>query len=344
LPGVSLLLRLWAVVVALQGCQGNGPEQALEEYLERLGQTLQVEVPPVTPIPLPLPPRPGAMQVEFPSSDLDALDFLALTGCEVQVTIGKRNSSLGRMAAPSQRLLLELEYLRLAPECIGYQRHEGRDNLADTLLDAWQAKRDQLPGLIFNGTLAGPEYRQFWRATIAPGDYPAATGSQVISALEAINSLAQQWLDGDYRADNLQFEILLGEVATGDGGALMEALALQYAWLAAADNIVSDRQSQGPLCAPGSRFEAADTLPKVVRKFFVDGIQPHSAALGHRYYQLLPPVLVLEALLENTLPSPFLSWREQRQVSLDNYMAAPRQHVKSLQAILAPCGGMNTGG
>jgi hypothetical protein len=74
----------------------------------------------------------------LPPGKLGALDFLAISGCEVQVTIGKRNSSLGRMAKESQRLLLELEYLALAPECIDYQRRQGRSGVADTLEQAWQ--------------------------------------------------------------------------------------------------------------------------------------------------------------------------------------------------------------
>jgi len=279
----------------------------------------------------------------MPTSALDALDFLALTGCAVQVTIGKRNSSLGRMAAPSQRLLLELEYLRLAPECIAHQRRQDRNTLADTLQGAWQAKRQQLPGLIYNATLAGAEYRQFWRANIAPGDYPAATGSQVLSALKGVNRLTGQWLAGDYRADNLEFELLLGEVATGDGGALLEALVLQYAWLSAADHMVSARQDRGPLCAPGKRTDSANILPRVIQKFFIGAVQPHSAALGRRYHELLPPALALEALLETALSPPFINWRDQRQTLLEITMAAPRAHVESLQAILSPCGGMNTG-
>jgi hypothetical protein len=278
--------------------------------------------------------------MEMPASALDALDFLALTGCAVQVTIGKRNSSLGRMAAPSQRLLLELEYLRLAPECIAHQRSQDRNTLADTLQGAWVAKRQQLPAVIYNATLAGPEYRQFWRASVTPGDYPAATGSQVISALESINHMARQWLGGDYRADNQAFEIALGEVATGDGGALLQALAKQGAWLSTANTMLAQRNRWGPLCAPGVRHRAADILPNVVRVVFIGQIQPHSAALGRRYHQLLPPLLDLETLLENVLPHAFLTWREERDMLLNRLLDAPLRHVESLQATLAPCGGM----
>jgi hypothetical protein len=342
--------RLWwcawscAAGLLLSGCQGSGPEGALEEYLTRLARALEVATPDVEAAAIPLPPRPGTLRITLPGSSLDTLDFLALTGCELQVTIGKRNSSLGRMAAESQRLLLELEYLRLAPDCIAHQRAVGRAALADTLEAAWQDKREQLPARIFNATLAGDEYRRFWRTGTSPGDYPAATGSQVIDALQAINGLARRWLSGDYRADNLEFEIYLGEVAGGDGGALLRALALQGAWLGAADTALARREQRGPLCAPGVRHGTADILPNVVRRFFIDGIQPHSAALGGRYHQLLPPVRQLEALLAGVLPPAFTAWQAQRDTLLENLTSAPRRHVTRLQSTMAPCGGIVANG
>jgi hypothetical protein len=341
-----LLWCAWSCAAGLLlcGCQGSGPEGALEEYLTRLARTLDTAAPEVEAAPPPLPPRPGRLRIAVPGSSLDTLDFLALTGCELQVTIGKRNSSLGRVAPASQRLLLELEYLRLAPDCIAHQRAAGRDVLADTLEAAWRDKREQLPMRIFNATLAGDEYRRFWRAGATPGDYPAATGSQAIDALQAINGLVRRWLSGDYRADNLEFEIYLGEVASGDGGALLRALALQGAWLGAADTLLARREQRGPLCAPGIRHAAADILPNVVRRFFIDGIQPHSAALGGRYHQLLPPVRQLEAMLAAALPPAFTAWQVQRDALLENLTAAPRRHVERLRSTMEPCGGIVANG
>ncbi len=338
-PTCNLLVLLCMTGTLLVGCQGDRHESALEEYLARLARTLDAAVPEVDPPSAPVPPRTGEIRLKFPPSTIDSLDFLALTGCALQVTIGKRNSSLGRMAADSQRLLLELEYLRLAPECIEHQRRLGREELASALETAWRDKQKQLPGHIFNATLGGTEYRRFWRRSVSPGDYPAATGSQVITALEAINDLARRWLAGDYRADNLAFEILLGEVATGDGGALLEGLALQGAWLSAADRLLAERMARGPLCAPGIRHEAADILPNVVHKFFIGGVQPYAAALGRRRHQLIPPLDELETLLEAVLPNAFRAWQQERNALLEQLAAAPRHQVEQLKAILAPCGG-----
>jgi len=332
----ALAVALTALVTA--GCGGNGPDAAYEQYLGRLARTLSATpdrpaIPAVAAL-----PAPRELHLEIQPGNLDALDFLAISGCAVQITIGKRNSSLGKLARDSQRLLLELEYLQLAPACIDYQRKRGESELADTLEQAWQLKRRQLPASIYNATLGSSEYRQFWKRPPVLADYPANTGSAVIASLEAINGHARRWLAGDFSADNREFEILLGEVATGDGGALLQALAAQDAALAAADRIVSERMKRGPLCSPGIRPAAADILPNVIRKYFIEAIQPGAAALNRRLQELMPPVDALEQLLGTALPKSYRRWSEQRDDELARWANAPRRHVELLQDIQRPCG------
>jgi hypothetical protein len=323
----------------LAACQGDGPESQFRDYLARLGRTLDVEVPPVATTPVPTAPRSGALQLSVPPGSLDSLDFLAISGCAVQVTIGKRNSSLGRMARPSQRLLLELEYLRLAPECIVYQRERGREDLASALQQAWDQKRIQLPARIFNATLGSPEFRSFWRAGKTGSVYPEGTGSGPPAALRAISEQAQHWLAGDFEADNLGFELLLSEVATGDGGDLARALAGQGDWLAAADAMLAARAARGPLCSGKLRPAAADILPNVVQKVFVGTLQPRAAVLGRRFHELLPPLQALEDSLADHLPEAYSHWREERDALLERSSGAPRRHVQALIALQEPCAG-----
>ena len=221
---VKSLWRLLPHCVALcliVGCEG--PEAQYKRYLSRLGHILSEDTPVTQQPALPEPPDTDQLRLNISPGSLDTLDFLALSGCAVQATIGKRNSSLGRMASDSQRLLLALEYLQLAPRCITYQRERDATPLADTLQQAWQLQRQQLPALIFNATLGGAEYRTLWYTpAYASGD--ATNNSLAIPALEAINGLTRHWLAGDYRADNRSFEIMLSEVATGHGGALLPDL------------------------------------------------------------------------------------------------------------------------
>lgn len=336
-PTGSARVSLAALVLAVTACQGDDGQAPFRNYLTRLGRVLDTPVPAVSAAVLPQAPRPAQLRHELPPGKLGTLDFLAISGCEVQVTIGKRNSSLGRMAKESQRLLLELEYLALAPDCIDYQRRQGRSDVADTLEQAWQLKKQQLPALAFNATLGSQEYRDFWRRRSLEASYPASTSSSVITALEAVNAMVRRWLSGDYRADNLEFEILLGEIATGDGGTLLAALARQGEWLASADRLLADRMQRKPLCTPGFRPDAADILHNVVVKYFIGEIQPAAAALERRRQQLLSPVALLEAQLSSALPNNYLEWQGRREALLGDFAAAPKRHVEQIMAIQAPC-------
>ncbi len=222
---VSLLCSILAMLAA---CQAGGPDAPFAAYLGELGATLSVSAPATRSSRVPLPPRPDELQLHMSTKELESLDFLALSGCDVQATVLKRNSGLGRTAKPSQRLLLELEYLELAPACVSQLRQGSNDALANLLENTWQRRRAQLPALIFNATLGGDEYGAFWQPVATQGQFPHVDPIANAAALAAISHHARHWLSGDYRADNRDFELLLSEVAGGDGGALLQALSRQH--------------------------------------------------------------------------------------------------------------------
>ena len=124
------------VLPVLLSCAETGPEGALADYVARLQRTLDTTAEDREPIALPAPPGSRDLLLDLQPGNLGALDFLALRGCAVQANIGRRNSSLGRMAPPSQQLLLDLEYLRQAPACIDSLAERGEQALADNLANA----------------------------------------------------------------------------------------------------------------------------------------------------------------------------------------------------------------
>lgn len=324
-------------LLLLGGCSGEGPEARLADYTQRLARPLGADVTAPTPATVSPPPRWTSLQLGIETGSIDGLDFLKLRGCALQHTVARRNSSLGRVAPPSQRLILELEFLSQVDDCIDYQTEQGETALAALLAGNAQLKRQQLPALIFNATLGNEEYRDFWRTAPVLNDYPAQTSSVVIDALRQISAAADRWLAGDYRVDGETLELLLADIATGDGGELMSALALQAAHLDSASKLLQDRAQAAALCTGGREPRAAPILRTVVTRFFAGQVQPWSAALGSREHDLLPPVRSLEALLDPVLPADYLSWQTGRDTALDEWSKAPRRHVRAIQALLGSC-------
>lgn len=334
-PGARCLLGL-LLTLTLNACGSSGNEATLDTYLARLARPLGTSANPVA-AHVDAPPRAEALMLNIASDSLDGLDFLRLRGCALQATVARRNSSLGRVAPPSQRLLLELAFLREAPPCINKLDSDGERELAGQLRGAIKRKTAQLPRLIFNATLASIEFRDFWRATRLPPDYPSNTNSLVVTALEHIVSDSRRWLAGDYAADERRFELALSTVAQGDGGELLRALQLQHHALSQANRLIEQRLAQGPLCRTGLKPDAADVLRTVARKYFVGEVQRWSANLGQRFHALNPPFTTLENTLSGVLPPSYRQWQVARNELLSEGMDAPAAHVSQLQALLGSC-------
>ena len=325
-----------ALCVLIGGCSYDDSAR-FQRYLDRLSRPLATGVPAIDePARLRLP-NVGELQLPVAGEKLDALDFLSLSGCRLQVTLGKRNSSLGKFAPPSQRLLLELEYLQFAPECITYLHSQNKTEIAQLLESAYADKLTTLPERIFNATLGSQEFHAFWQRPAHLADYPANTSSAVITALETINTHALRWLSGDFSASNREFELLLSEVAGGDGGALILGLSLQERWLSGANAMIQTRVAAGGFCETGLKPASATIMENVVRKYFIGEIQPVAADLGRRQHQLIPAIESLERTLSSALPENYRRWQAQRQSVLDAAVNAPRRHVAQIKTLLDPC-------
>ena len=270
-----------ALLILLDGCQPTEPDTPFEVYLSRTG-SVQSTAPSDE---LKVPPVVVDLQLPIPWGTLDTLDLVSLSGCTVQATIGKRNSSLGRYAKPSQRLLLELEYLQLAPHCIDLLR-ERHLALANVLDAAWRQRQLQLPALIFNGTLGSDEYRSLWLYPAVPAAYPPVSHSAAVSALDRINRHVCRWLSGDYQAQNRDFEVSLSEVAGGDAGALLHALHIQSSGVLTADPAIGRLKT---LLTTIKTLEAqlASILPLQYRYWMDDRNDRVTAAAPDKFLQ--PP-------------------------------------------------------
>ena len=154
----------WLCLLVLIGCSDpdTGPAQ-LDEYLKRLSTVTGVELTSGTPYESDRFDLPEEQTPELPTaSQIDLIDFLSLSGCQLQVNLGRRNTQLGRTATASQRLLLDLEFMELAPECITLLRDRGDTELASTLAAVSVEREAQLADSIARALLLGPEWRLFW--------------------------------------------------------------------------------------------------------------------------------------------------------------------------------------
>ena len=324
-----------ALTICLSACSEHSGEAILSDYEARLSRTLDLNVESTAVAVAPRKPRAEALQLELQNSDIGTLDFLALTGCELQITIGKRNSSLGKLAPPSQRLLLDLEFLRHAPACIAHLKSKADQQALVSLLEQSQTlKQQQLARQIHNATLAGPEWHQFWKPQNIPVGYPSdTTGDQVLQALDAITAMADNWLRGDYVADNQTFEAHLNTLRSGDGGVILTATQTGHEFFSRW-NTTLDEYAQQHACTPESRRTILET---VIAKYFAGSVQQWLAPIMSRADNIQQASHQLENLLSQARSAEYNRWRQQR----DDYIQAMKSltvtHVKTLKRVTTPC-------
>lgn len=325
------------IAACLGACSSKPGEAVFSDYEARLGRTLDVSFSATDPAEAARKPRAEALQLDLQGSDIGTLNFLALTGCELQITIGKRNSSLGKLAAPSQRLLLDLEFLRYAPACIEHLAAQPEQRELVALLERSQRlKQQQLAQHIFNATLAGPEWHQFWRHQDIPTGYPKHTTSdQVLQALDAITAMASRWLEGNYAADNAAFEAHLNTLRSGDGGVILTAAQLGQQFLARWNTSLGEYAQQRG-CTPLPNHTKT-ILETVIAKYFVGGVQQWLAPIMSRAENIQGASNNLEQLLRTASPIDYSLWQQQRDNDIQALKLLTKDHVHRLKSVLEPC-------
>ena len=267
---------------------------------------------------------------------VDILDLWSIRECALHGVVAQRNSSLGRVAQPSTRMFYELEFLRLAPECIDWLLQQGQEDLAATLSEARARKEARLPRVIWQGVLGGGEYEHYWQVPQRLGQYPTTENYSSDQALNALASDVRRWLGKDYRFESAKVEANLQKLLVGDAGALYKSAVLQDQYLGQIDAALRQRLQAGPVCR-SAKDTRASILDTVVRKYFIGSIQPWSVRIQARAYQL-DAAREIEELLAGAEPEEFATWKKERDRVIARALQAPRKHVETLLPIMRQCG------
>ncbi len=284
-------------------------------------------------------PRTSETRVSIESNQINLLDFLKIFQCSLGNIVANKNSSLGRVAAPSTLLISDLAFLQHAPSCIKQLEQQGSTELALKLTLAYKQKKEQLPARIWQATLGGNEFRSFWNTSQQQlGEYPKNTNSQIESSLKALLAASKKWLSGDYRYNTSDLEKWLFEIKQGDGGSLLIASIVLQDQLHEANQILIKRLNKNPLCLGGRPHPRGDRFFAVVRRYFITEIQSWAASVNARYYQLAPPIIELEKLLIDSETTAYHVWRSKRDLQLKHLQQAPKNHVSHLKPLFKQCG------
>lgn len=309
----------------------------LDNYIARLSNTTEIDIVESAPVARILAPQLLETSSSEPADSLSLIDFLSLSGCELQVNIARRNTSMGRTASPSQRLILDLEFLRLAPACIELLDAEDDADIADVLRQQSDARLAFLKQRIFTAILDGPEWRDFWEQPATLGRYPETASGDAAQSLWVLSQRVLRFSNRTWSAEDEDIEPLLASIRANAGGQLLTAALLQASALDQANHILNTAHEQGRYCQNGKRTDVGTISKKIVTKFFAADIQAWSAQVSQRHYEIQTALSALESALTDVAPAAYRSWMEKRDAVLQQLYTGPREHVHTVQRALDNC-------
>lgn len=341
---VTRLLAGSALLLLLAGCDPfSKPRTMMDEYVERVGQVLDIEPELSGTAPVQQIPRRRDRMLPLPDLELGMLDFLSLYGCELQYVVGEKNSVMGRVMQPLNRLRYEVNFIRTAGDCI---ETINNDELKETLEQAIASKRATLPVAIWNATWGVEEAESLF--TLAKGAFPVepeASLSDLSREARQLNKAVAA-----LKEDNLEVDLgFWGQVhqrwqAEHRGGQLLTSASLVATRLDDATHVIQKRLAGRPLCLNGKPNNQSDIVQSMFYSVYIGKVQPYLASLRRARADLIEPLSELAAMQASVMPEPFRQWyqwalaidgEKSAWVKLD---AAISDHTRSWQLLLEQCG------
>lgn len=347
MTGLCLARRLAPLVLipVLSACNPfSDARPMLDEYVERVARVLETEPVLSPPEPAEQIPRRRDRVLTMPELDLGMLDFLSLYGCELQYVVGEKNSVMGRVMQPLNRLRYEVRFIETARECLPEVEDE---DLEAALVKAIESKRESLPVAVWNATWGVEEVETLF--TLAKGYYPVAPEGDPVSdlALDAqqLNAATDRLLSGSLDVA-LEFA---GNVhqrwqAEYRAGQLINSARLLSARLDDATGLLRERIEGRPLCLNGKPNNQSDIVQNMFFSVYIEKIQPYMGEIRRARDALIMPLARLARTQDEVMPDAFLAWHRRHLsltapqslwLELDRAMA---DHTRAWQDLLGQCG------
>lgn len=346
MPGAGFC-RIVAPVLAvlLAGCDPfSDARPMMDEYVERVARVLETE-PGFSDIPSASQlPRRRDRVLAMPELDMGMLDFLSLYGCELQYVVGEKNSVMGRVMQPLNRLRYEVRFIESARECLPDIED---DELSEELTSAIDSKLESLPVAIWNATWGVEEIEKLF--TLAKGDYPVSSEGNPLSDLaldiESLNAAVSRLYSQDL-AVSLDFA---GDVhqrwqAEYRAGQLINSALLLTARLRDGTALLRQRIEDRPLCINGRPNNQSDIVQSMFLSVYIGKIQPYMSTVTEGRNALIEPFERLAKLQRGVMPERFTGWYE-RHLSQDAETSLWREldvammaHTRAWQELLGQCG------
>ncbi|WP_284380823.1 DUF3080 family protein [Litoribrevibacter albus] len=344
------LLVFLCLCSGLLACSQSSQERAVvEDYLWRLSNVLDQPDEAVN-APLISYPEKRGMSLSFSQHSIDLLDFLAMTGCQLQITAAHKNSGLGRVMMSSQSFLYQWQFLEDSDACLAYLESNDPE-LYRTLARVVEIKRQELAGHAWLAVWAGPEMRNYFGATQQWLSYdqaillPADDFQLLMKIQEIVRGIqmSPELVIPSVAPYRESLEQVLSRISqTNRGGEVLTTL-LDLAGMLNQGTRILESGMNGRLCPQGQVTQKAKILHTVFLKFYIGQVQPYMAFVHQQGAEWMNQFHTLLNGLEVQTPEAFASFEYTlNQTSADGswqrYQRSMKAHTKAWQGLLSECG------
>ena len=342
-----------SLLLSLLGCSQETEEQTLmRTYFSRLANVLNEDSQWKQPSSLPaLPPQRLRLQI-MSNLNEGLLDVLDLSKCDLLSLIASRNSSLGKLARPSQRLTYEIQFYTKVRNCLPVIENDPtiESELKERINNIYAIKKKNLPFIFWNALYTGQEIEASLAINQPPLSLLQVDYNRVLKALDALSIITTMSLlsDGAPSPSQLsnieqQYEIVYHKPL---GTPLLKSLLLLEAVLNNTADLINTRLARRPMCFANMQNPQANILKNVFTGYYAGQIQPYMAyvnRIGEQWFNIHTKtlaVLPIPAELENYAEQVFM---KNTNMSIWNrYINARDKHTKAWQRILQQCNLMPT--
>jgi len=351
-PALRLLSCCLVSIVLLCGCSKETEEQALmQTYLKRVANVLDQPLPQNTLLPnLPALPPTRDRHQETSAIREGLLDLLELADCNLIHLVAERNSTLGKVSAPSQKLAYEVAFYQRLIECIPLleQTPDTKPATLSRVRHIAQIKYNELPKHLWNALYTGQEIEQ--SLSLNQLALPLSTTDEnprqnALTSWQFFAQLSLHLEHQDYGAANKQLsqiELHMESLYKNPiGTPLLRSLILITHYLNQTAEVIEGRLARRPLCFNDMSNPKADILKTVFTRFYAAQIQPYMAnthRVGEQWFTAhhtihnfaRPPAAIAEydAKVFNRITDISI-WNQ--------YVKARNRHTKAWQHILSQC-------
>lgn len=334
------------LAVSLVACDPfSSPESMMAEYSKRLARVLNVETRQTQLAPVQLIPRVRDRRVEIPPINMTMLEFLSLYGCELQVVVAERNSIMGRVMTPLNRLRYEVRFIETAKACL---IRTDKPELRQSLQQAIQQKQQLLSLAGWNAVWAGEPMAEL--LSISKGYYfvdnqQERMHEQLVAGLKHTWDIVTELQTGSLDVDLTEIGETQQQWTFGHhAGQLLNSMTMLTTRLDDATAMILKRLHDKPLCYLSKPNPAAEQVKGVFTHVYIRRIQPYMSEVSRVGKRVLGELNNIAMVQGSIMPAGFKTYyadvidMANEQGVWQQYDNAVKRHTKSWQALLEQCG------